>query len=509
MGKKETVWHYFVLSVWENRWHVQYERDGCYQIGDKKMKLYEKVAKGLRESMEAGLFIAGDKLPSIRQLVIEHSVSISTVQQAYHQLEMEALIEARPKSGYFVSQRSVLPAQPETSRPAQRPIDVSQWQEVLELLLSKAGDDSVQLQHAMPNMSAPTLKPLLKKMTELMRHQVALSLPYGDIKGSLVLREQLAKLALNSGCSLHPDDLVVTSGCQEGLSVCLRAVTEPGDIVAVESPSFYGSMQAIKTANLKAMEIPTHSEHGLSLEALELALEQWPIKAILVTPTCNNPMGYTMPEEAKKRLYQLAQSYDICIIEDDIYGDISYQSPRPKTIKSFDEDGRVLLCSSFSKTVAPGIRVGWIAPGRYRDKVTHIKYVSSSMCPLLPQLAVADFIKSGGYHRHSRRVRLLYKQGRDHLVQSIKEHFPDDTRISFPQGGYILWVELNKKIDTVKLATQCKAGGVSIAAGPLFSATGKYRSCMRLNFSEQTEIEREKGIRQLAVYINQQIQLIK
>ncbi len=470
------------------------------------MKLYDKVAKGLRENIHNGLFVAGDKLPSIRQLVAEHCVSISTVQQAYHQLEMENLIEARPKSGYFVAYKPIPPTLPVTSRPAQRPIEVSQWQQVLEVLLAKENVSTVQLQHAMPNMTVPSLAPLLKKMSSLMRHQASLSLPYGNIEGSLILREQIAKLATYSGCLLHPDDLVITSGCQEGLSVCLRSVTEPGDIVAVESPSFYGSMQAIKTANLKAIEIPTNAETGLSLEALELALEQWPIKSILVTPTCNNPMGYSMPEAAKKRLYRLAQSYDITIIEDDIYGDISYQSPRPKSIKSFDEDGRVLLCSSFSKTVAPGMRVGWIAPGRYRDKVTHVKYVSSSMCPTLPQLAIADFIKGGGYERHTRKVRLLYKQGRDHLIQCIKQHFPSDTRISYPEGGYILWVELNKRYDAVKLSAQCKQGNVSIAPGILFSATGKYRHCMRLNFSEKTELEREQGIQQLGFYIAKQEQ---
>ena len=469
------------------------------------MKLYDKVANALRETIHSGLFVTGDKLPSIRQLVSDHNVSISTVQQAYHQLEMESLIEARPKSGYFVTSQLEAPTLPNTSRPAQRPIEVSQWQDVLEVLLAKEDTSTIQLQHAMPNMSVSSLTPFLKKMSALMRHQAALSLPYGNITGALILREQIAKLAILSGCALHPDDLVITSGCQEALSVCLRAVTEPGDIVAVESPSFYGSMQAIKAANLKAIEIPTNAENGLSLEALELALEQWPIKAILVTPTCNNPMGYSMPEEAKKRLYQLAQSYDISIIEDDIYGDISYQLPRPKTIKSFDEDGRVLLCSSFSKTVAPGVRVGWIAPGRYRDKVTHIKYVSSSMCPTLPQLAIADFIKTGGYQRHTRKVRLLYKQGRDHLIRCIKDYFPEDTKISFPQGGYILWVELNKQYDAVKLAAQCKQGEVSIAPGTLFSATGKYRHCMRLNFSEKTEAKREQGIKQLGFYIKQQI----
>lgn len=468
------------------------------------MKLYQQVAHALREDIQAGLFVAGDKLPSIRKLVEAHGVSISTVQQAYHQLEMESLIEARPKSGYFVAHQSVSPKLPQTSRPAQRPIEVSQWQEVLEVLLNKACVDGIQLQHAMPNMRTASLTPLLKKMSSLMRHQATLSLPYGDITGAFALREQIASLAEHAGCVLHPDDLVITSGCQEGLSVCLRAVTEPGDIVAVESPSFYGAMQAIQAANLKAIEIPTNAAQGMSIEALELALEQWPIKAICVTPTCNNPMGYSMSEADKKRLYQLAQSYDISIIEDDIYGDISYQSPRPKTIKSFDEDGRVLLCSSFSKTLAPGMRVGWIAPGRYRDQVTHIKYVSSSMCPTLPQIAIADFIKSGGYHRHTRKVRLLYKHGRDHLIACIKRYFPKDTRISFPQGGYILWVELNKQVDVVKLAAQCKEGGVTIAPGILFSATGKYRNCMRLNFSERDEAQREQGIQQLSHYIEQQ-----
>jgi DNA-binding transcriptional MocR family regulator len=468
------------------------------------MKLYDKVANILRENIHNGLFVEGDKMPSIRQLVAEHKVSISTIQQSYHQLEMEGLIEAKPKSGYFVSYSTMTSYLPATSRPAQRPIDVSQWQDVLEMLLAKDGLSGIQLQHAMPNMNVPSLLPLLKKMSSLMRHQVALSLPYGNITGALALREQIAILAASSGCVLHPDDLVITSGCQEGLSVCLRAVAAPNDIIAIESPSFYGSMQAIKTANLKAIEIPTNAETGLSLEALELALEQWPIKAILVTPTANNPMGYTMLDADKKRLYQLAQSYDICIIEDDIYGDISYQLPRPKTIKSFDEDGRVLLCSSFSKTVAPGVRVGWIAPGRYRDKVTHVKYVSSSMCPTLPQLAIANFIQSGGYNHHTRKVRLLYKQGRDHLIKCIKEYFPKDTKITFPQGGYVLWVELNKRYDTVKLASQSKEAGVSIAPGTLFSATGKYRHCMRLNFSDKDQIEREKGIQQLAIYIKKQ-----
>ena len=464
------------------------------------MTLYQKLAKRLREHIQHDFYKQGDKLPSVRQLAQEHGVSISTVQEAYRQLEQDQLVEAKPKSGYFVCLRKK-DNLPSISRPPQRPLEVSQWEEVLNMLMNRGNKNGVQLQHAMPDMTTLTLKPLLKTLSDLTKHKPELGLGYGDVRGSEELREQLCRLTVASGCQLHPDDLVVTSGCQEALAVCLRAVSDPGDIVAIESPSFYGSMQAIKAANLKAMEIPTHPETGISLEALELALDQWPIKAIFVTPTCNNPMGYTMPEDRKEQLYKLAQSYDISIIEDDIYGDISFQFPRPKTIKSFDTDGRVLLCSSFSKSIAPGLRVGWIAPGRYRDKVTHIKYVSSSMCPVFPQLAIAKFIRQGGYRKHIQQMRQNYEQQRDHLLQVIKIHFPSDTRVSFPDGSFILWVELNSSIDSIKLVERCREVGVDFAPGPLFSATGKFRNSFRLNYSEKTMEKRENAIKTLAKII--------
>ncbi|MBJ7537415.1 PLP-dependent aminotransferase family protein [Marinomonas transparens] len=463
------------------------------------MTLYQNLANRLREHIQHGFYKVGDKLPSVRQLAQEHSVSISTVQEAYRQLEQEILVEARPKSGYFVCHRQQSDNLPSVSRPPQRPLEVSQWEAVLNMLMIRTRKDTdVHLQHAMPDMKASTLKPLLKTLSDLSKQHPELGLGYGDVRGAEELRIELSRLAVASGCQLHPDDLVITSGCQEALSVCLRAVSEPGDIIAIESPSFYGSMQAIKAANLKVMEIPTHPETGMSLEALELALDQWPIKAIFVTPTCNNPMGYTMPDDKKEKLYRLAQNYNIAIVEDDIYGDISYQFPRPKSIKSFDTDGRVLLCSSFSKTIAPGMRVGWIAPGRYRDKVTHIKYVNSSMCPVFPQLAIAKFIRLGGYAKHLRLVRQRYERQRDHLLNSIKTHLPSDTRVSFPDGSFILWVELNENIDATKMLEACREKGVGFAPGPLFSSTGKFRNCLRLNYSELSMEKREWAIKTLA-----------
>lgn len=459
------------------------------------MTLYAQLADRLREHIQLGVFHAGDKLPSVRQLANEHGVSISTVQEAYRQLEMEQLVEARPKSGYFVPQKNPLVTMPRVSRPPQRPLDVSLWEDVLSMLLNQGNDAFCQFQHAMPDMEASTLKPLLKTLYELNKNRPFDGMVYGDVQGDYSLREQLTRLAAASGCQVHPDEIVITSGCQEALSVCLRTVAQAGDIIAVESPGFYGAMQAIKAANLKALEIPTDPANGMSIEALKLAIDQWPIKAILVTPTVNNPLGYVMPDAKKKALYQLAREYDIAIIEDDIYGDIAFEYPRPKSIKSYDEDGRVLLCSSFSKTLAPGFRVGWIAPGKYRSKVTHIKYVTSSMCPTLPQLAIASFIRQGGYDKHLRNMRQKYRKARDTMLKGIKQYFPQGTLVSYPEGGFVLWVELPSQYDAVKLAEQAKTKGVIVAPGQLFSATGKYRNCLRLNYNDKDNDTRMRGLK--------------
>ena len=458
------------------------------------MSRYLRLATRLKEHIQMGYFAPGDKLPSVRQLANEHGVSISTVQEAYRVLEQEGLVTAKAKSGYFVAQAKERIARPRESKPPQRPMDVSLWEDVLAMLMGHGIEAVCEFQHAMPDMSSSTLKPLLKNIYELNRHRPQDGMSYGHVQGELGLREQLARLTATTGCQLDAEDFVVTSGCQEALSVCLRAVAQSGDVIAVESPGFYGAMQAIKAANLKALEIPTDSRDGMSIEALRLAMDQWPVKAILVTPTVNNPQGYVMPLAKKQALYQLAREYDIAIIEDDIYGDIAFEYPRPKTIKSFDEDGRVLLCSSFSKTLAPGFRVGWIAPGRYRDKVTHIKYVSSSMCPTLPQLAIGNFIRQGGYDRHLRAMRQSYRKARDVMLKGIEAHFPAHTRVSFPEGGFILWVELPEGYDAARLAELAKQRGIVLAPGQMFSATGKYRNCLRFNYIDRDLATRERSV---------------
>lgn len=459
------------------------------------MKLYERLANELQQRMTSGLYPAGHRLPSIREMSVERGVSISTVQEAYRRLEEQGLVESRPKSGYFVRARQATSALPQASRPAQRPIEVSQWADVLELLSGNEDKSVLALGRGVPEHGVPTLEPLMRELARINRAADMRGMEYDGLAGTRRLREQIVRLMTDSGCEQHPDDIIITSGCQEALSIAMRAITRPGDVVAVDSPSFYGSMQIIRAFGLKVMEIPTDPETGISLEALELALEQWPISALQLTPTCNNPLGYTMPEDRKRKLVALAQRFDLAIIEDDIYGDLSFQYPRPRAIKSFDTDGRVLLCSSFSKTTAPGMRVGWVAPGRYRDRVLHTKYVSTGATAVTPQLAVAEFVARGDYERHLRRVRPMYRRGRDAMLDWVSRHFPAGTRISYPQGGFLLWVELPGELDTLLLNKRLPALGMRIAPGVLFSASGKYRNCLRLNYASEPTPRLEQAIR--------------
>ena len=461
------------------------------------MTLYVNLAELIGARIEQGLYRPGDRLPSVRALSVEHGVSLSTVQQAYRVLEDHGLAAPRPKSGYFVPDHRPLPALPDVSRPAQRPVDISQWDQVFELVRSVPRKDVVQLGRGMPDVGSPTLKPLLRSLAQPSRRQDMPGLYYDTVAGTEALREQVARLMLDSGCSLSTADLVITTGCQEALSISVRAVCQPGDIVAVESPSFHGAMQTLKGLGMKALEIPTDPLTGISLEALELALEQWPIKLIQLTPSCNNPLGYIMPEARKRALLTLAQRFDVAILEDDVYGDLAYTYPRPRTIKSFDDDGRVLLCSSFSKTLAPGLRVGWVAPGRYLERVMHMKYISTGYTATQPQLAIADFIEGGHYQPHLRRVRGQYQRARDQMIDWVSRYFPAGTRASRPQGGFVLWVELPESFDTLRLNRALLEQGVQIAVGSIFSASGKFRNCLRMNFAARATAEIEAAVRKV------------
>ncbi len=445
------------------------------------MTRYENLATLLAERIEQGLYRHGEKLPSVRNLSQEHGVSISTVQQAYQVLENLQLITPQPRSGYFVAPRKAKPPVPAISRPVQRPVEVTQWDEVLTLLDARSDKEMLNFGGGAPDISQPTLKPLWREMARLVQHNQCDILSYDALQGRRELREQISRLMVDGGTVVDPEDIVITNGCHGALSIALLSVCKPGDIVAVESPSYYGTMQLLRGFGIKAMEIPTDPDTGISIEALELALEQWPIKGVILVPSCSNPQGSIMPDARKKAILALAQRHDIVIFEDDIYGELVTDYPRPRTIKSFDIDGRVLLCSSFTKSVAPGLRVGWIVPGRYRDRVLHMKYAAIGSTVPTNQLAMAAFIRDGHYHRHIRRMRQFYQQHLETYTCWIRQYFPCGICVTRPKGGYMLWVELPEGVDMLCVSRQLCRLKIQIAPGSLFSASGKYRNCLRIN----------------------------
>ena len=461
------------------------------------MSRYLDLATTLGSRIEQGLHAAGDRLPSVRTLSLEYGVSLTTVQQAYRWLEMSGLVEARPRSGWYVPAARRAPELPQMGKPNLRPTDVTDWGQVQDLLDLEREGETVQLGRGMPDVDTPTLRPLQAALAREGRHAGIASLHYNDIQGVPVLREQLARLAADAGYRATPDALIITTGCQEALSCAVRVLCAPGDIVAIASPSYHGMMQILKEAGVQVFEIPCDPLQGISLEALELALERWPVKAIQVIPNASNPLGYTMPQHRRLGLIRLAQRFDVPIIEDDIYGDLAYGWPRPPALKALDEDGRVLLCSSFSKTLAPGLRVGWIAPGRYFDKVLRMKYTNSGPTAPLPQIAVAEFLRKGHYPTHLRRMRRQYQRQRDIMTEWIRRYFPEGTRVSQPRGGFTLWVELPELFDTHTLDPMLRDSGIVIAHGDIFSAAGKYRNCMRLSHACAFDARTEWAVRRI------------
>ena len=448
--------------------------------------LYARVADDLVRAIQTGVYREGDRLPSIRSQSKRLSVSASTILEAYAQLQDRGLVESRPQSGFYVRRTARAPDPPPMSRPRLAPTEVSMGAIAMEVVRATADPALVAFGTALPDMNLPGPKSVRRLLASVARSHGTRALAYEVPPGNRELRVQIARRAALAGCAFGPDDVVVTSGCQEALLLCLRAISSPGDTIAVESPTFYGTLQAIRSLGLRALEIPTHPETGISLESLEMALEQFPIKGLVVTPHASNPLGYVMPDSRKADLLHLAQAHGVPLIEDDVHGELVYGAGRPRAIKAWDTRDDVLLCSSVSKSIAPGLRVGWAVPGRFLEAVNTLKLVTNMASATLPQLVVAEYLSQGhgGFDRHLRAARVSYASARDRLVELVGKHFPKETRVSRPAGGFVAWLELPKSTDSVALYRRALAEGISIAPGPLFSAREKYKHFVRINFAQ-------------------------
>jgi len=473
------------------------------------MPLYLDIAHKIRHQIEQGIYPFASRLPGVRLLSQQFGVSISTIVQAEHVLENSGLIEARPRSGFYVKQLPWLkPKPPLTSQLELKPSPVSGQELVLQLAHLSNQPDFVPLGAAVPDSSFLPMRSFQRSLLKVSRHYDAQAASYCFPPGLPALQQQIAKHMHFCGSQVAEPNILITSGCQEALSIALRSVTQAGDIIAIESPTFYGLLQVIESLGLKALEIPTDAHTGLSLSALELALEQWPIKACVLSPNFSNPLGCLMPNEHKAALIKLARLYRIALIEDDVLGDLSFNGVRPKSLHSFADEqlDTVIYCSSFSKTIAHGLRIGWmIVPHKLYQKIEHIKYATNLASPTLSQLALAEFLTRGNYERHLRSIRSKYAQQVQLFTQAIHHYFPSETRVSHPQGGFVIWVELNNKVDSLQLSHECLDHKISIAPGQVFSATQKYKNCLRLNCAQPWSPIIEQALNQIAKRLNKQL----
>jgi len=343
-----------------------------------------------------------------------------------------------------------------------------------------------QLGAAMPNLELLPTERINRIMAGLARTASKDIHGYELPPGLEELRVQIAKRAILSGCQLSPGDIVITSGGVEGIHLCLHAVCKPGDIVAIESPMYFGTLQILEVHGLRALEIPTNPRDGISLGALQFAIEHNPIKAVLTISNFNNPLGSFIPDEKKKDLVKLLARYDIPLIDNDVSGEIYFTEKRPMVTKAFDKKGLVMLCSSFSKDISPSLRVGWVAPGRYKNTVEWLKFTTSVATGTLPQMAIAQFLESGGYDHQLRRIRREYASNVALLSQAVTRTFPAGTRVTRPSGGFVLWVQLPENVDSLEIYKLALENNITITPGYLFSPTNQFSNFIRLNAAAWT-----------------------
>ena len=448
--------------------------------------LYRRLAHLLKEAIVAGTLRPGDRLPSVRQLAQQHDVSLSTAMQACRHLENEALIEARPKSGYFVRGKSVLPglAQLEATEPLNmgEANSVGIHHAVSEVMHLAKASCKVRLDIATGPPEVYPTKKLQQLIANIIRRRPDILTNYPTGTGDPELKSQIARRALEAGCRLNPEEIIITSGSTESLNLGLRAVTQPGDTVAVESPTYFGILQILESLGLRALEIPTHPVTGVSVEALDFATSKpGAVQAVVLMPNFHNPLGSLMPDDAKARLVRMLSERNIPLLEDDAYGDLYHGKRRPFAAKAFDTGHNVMLCNSATKALAPGLRIGWIVPGRWQARIAMLKFTSSIVTPELAQAAIAEFMQNGGYDHHMRKFRSGVKKQTMQMIDAVKRYFPPQTIVFEPQGGYLLWIALPDGISSRKVFDLARQQSIGIAPGLMFSNSGRFDHHIRLN----------------------------
>jgi DNA-binding transcriptional MocR family regulator len=461
--------------------------------------LYRQIAERMEKMIAKDLMKVGEKLPSVRQLSQAQGISLSTAYQAYYHLEGKGLIEARPKSGYYVRYSpQQFPEIPEKTRPANHIKQVSLEEMIRTVYQQLTTKDTIYFSLSAPSLELLPVAKLNKSLTWSMRNAAGHGVQYEEIQGNLGLRKQLARLAFNWRGVYTDNDVVVTNGCMEALALSLMVVTQPGDVIAIESPTYFGIFQLAASLGLKTLEIPCDPVTGLDVDYLDQAIPQFHIKACVFIPNFNNPMGSCMPDAHKEKLVGILEKHEVPLIEDDIYGEHYFGKERPSTCKAFDKKGWVFYCTSVSKLLAPGYRIGWvIPPAHFKDKIVQQKLMLNISGTTLTQTAIAHFLATKRFDLHLGKLRSRLHTQCLRYMQAIATYFPEGTRLTRPRGGLILWVELPETINAFELHHQALQHHISIAPGHLFSADQRYKNFVKICYGFPWNEKIEEAIKTL------------
>lgn len=452
------------------------------------MKRFEALAATIDQMIIDGILSAGEQIPSVRQASRQFGVSPSTVFKAYYLLESRGLISARERSGYYVNDNlaKLLP-EPTLSKPSNASAKVSVNELVFSVLDAMREPEYAPFGLAFPAMEFFPYRQLSQSLNRANRQHAEMPKDSHIGPGDEGLRKAIARRYRAAGVPVDTADVQITNGAMEGLSLALQAISQPGDVIAVESPGFYAALQVIENLGLKAVEIPMDSMQGMDLTALEATLKRKKVRACWCMTNFQNPLGATMPDAKKQQLVALLLKHRVPLIEDDVYGELYFGKQYQRPAKAFDEHGMVIHCGSFSKSLAPSYRLGWVLGGKYYEQIRRLKLMTTLSTSIPTQLAVADYLNRGSYDRHLRKFRQLLEDQQLQMVKAIAEYFPEGTKVSRPRGGFFLWVELPATIDSLVLYRAAIEDGISFAPGPIFSCRGEYQHCIRLNYGQPVD----------------------
>lgn len=454
------------------------------------MAKYQRLIDEIQQQIEAGIWLPGTRLPSLRQQVAQQGLSLMTVLHAYEVLESQGWIVSRPQSGYYVAPRA-LAATP-LSVAISEQVDINDF--VFDVLQATRDPAIVPFGSAFPDPALFPQRQLMRSLANVSHHLTPTDALHNLPPGNATLRQLLAQRYARQGITLSPDEIVITSGALEALNLSLQSLTEPGDYVVIEQPGFYGALQALERLKLKALAIPSDATHGIDLDQLDETLQRWPVKACWLMTTLQNPLGVTLTPERKQRLVGLLDQHQVPLIEDDVYAELWSGTTPPLPAKAWDRQGNVLHCGSFSKSLVAGFRVGWVAAGQHAQRIQRLQLMSTLSTSAPMQLALADFLATQRYDTHLKRLRQILSRRQQMVRQALLQVLPAQATLSEAKGGYFLWVTLPGNFNTMQLYQRALAAGISIAPGQLFSAAEHFNHCFRLNTAWPLDTRAEAAI---------------